>query len=122
VWNTSRCQHVTDTFGNAVSMPPAVRTLPHSALVVAVEDSDADRSHPADHVKGSVITTQIKAKLAADHLTSLGRIQVDADKAGEVWLSGTARTQEGIDKAMTISRETEGVRRVHSTLTVKKDD
>ena len=100
----------------------AMATLFGSAMVVAAEDSDADRSHPMDFVKDSAITTKIKTKLAADHLTSLGHIQVDTDKAGEVWLSGNARTQEAIDKAMTISRETKGVRQVHSTVTVKMDD
>ena len=43
-------------------------------------DSDKDRSKPATFVKDSVITTKIKTKLAAEHITSLGRIHVDTDK------------------------------------------
>ena len=31
------------------------------------QDSDADRSHPAQFVKDSAITAAIKTKLAADH-------------------------------------------------------
>ena len=100
----------------------AMATLFGTAMIASAEDSDADRSHPMEFVKDSAITTKIKTKLATDHLTSLGRIHVDTDKAGEVWLTGSARTQEGIDQAMTISRETEGVKKVHSTLVVKKDD
>jgi hypothetical protein len=41
-------------------------------------DSDADRSHAKAFVKDSAITTKIKTKLAAEHITSLGRIHVDA--------------------------------------------
>ena len=100
----------------------AMSALLGSAAVMAAEDSDADRSHPMAFVKDSAITTKIKTKLAADHLTSLGRIKVDTDKDGAVWLSGTARTQEAVDQALTIARGTEGVKSVHSDLTVKKDD
>jgi hyperosmotically inducible protein len=89
---------------------------------VAVADSDTDRSHPVAFVKDSAITTKIKAKLAAEHLTSLGRIHVDTDKDGVVWLTGSARTQEAADKAASIARETEGVKAVHSEITIKKDD
>ena len=93
-----------------------------SAVVMAAGDSDADRSHPKAFVKDSAITTKVKAKLAAEHITSLGRIHVDTDKDGVVWLRGTAHTQEAADKAESIARETEGVKAVHSNIKVKKDD
>lgn len=85
-------------------------------------DSDSDRTHPQTFVKDSAITTKIKAKLAAEHLTSLARINVDTDKNGVVWLSGIARTQEEADKAVSIARETEGVASVKSKIQIKKDD
>jgi hyperosmotically inducible periplasmic protein len=73
-------------------------------------------------VKDSAITTKVKAKLAADHLTSVGRIKVDTDKDGIVWLSGSARTPEAVEKAVSIARETEGVKSVKSNIVVKMDD
>jgi hypothetical protein len=45
-----------------------------------------------------------------------------AYKDGAVYLSGSARTQAAVDQALTIARETDGVRSVHNDLTVKKDD
>jgi hyperosmotically inducible protein len=92
------------------------------SLTAVAEDSDADRSHPEAFVKDSAITTAVKAQLAAKHINSLGNISVDTDNNGIVWLSGTAHTQDAIDQAVSITRETEGVKSVHSTLTVKKDD
>jgi hyperosmotically inducible protein len=100
----------------------AMSALLGSAGIMAAGDSDTDRANPTAFVKDSAITTKIKTKLAADHLTSLGRITVDTDKNGVVWMTGTARTQEAVDQALTIARETEGVKSVHSELTVKKDD
>src|ERR1700739_2308414 len=97
-------------------------TLLGPAVVLAAEDSDADRAHPVAFVKDSAITTKIKSKLAAEHITSLGRIHVDTDKNGVVWLSGSARSQAAIDKAVEIARGTEGVRDVKNDLVVKKDD
>jgi hyperosmotically inducible periplasmic protein len=83
---------------------------------------DADRSHPQAFVKDSAITTRVKTKLAAEHITSLGNIHVDTDADGMVWLHGTAHTQEAADKAVAIARGTEGVKSVNSRITVKKDD
>jgi hyperosmotically inducible protein len=106
-------------------------TLAISVLLAAVlagpvaavaADSDTDRSNPEAFVKDSAITTAVKAQLAAKHVNSLGNIHVDTDKDGVVWLSGTAHTQDALDQAISITRETEGVKSVHSTLTVKKDD
>jgi hyperosmotically inducible protein len=84
-------------------------------------DSDTDRSNAANYVKDSVITTKIKTKLAAEHLGSAKHISVDTDKDGVVWMTGTANTQEEINKAVAIARDTEGVKSVNSKLTVQKD-
>jgi hyperosmotically inducible periplasmic protein len=92
-----------------------------SAAALAA-DSDTDRSHPSAFVKDSAITTEIKSKLASEHITSLGRIHVDTDKDGVVWLSGSARTQAAIDKAVSIAQNTEHVRSVHSDIKIKADD
>jgi hyperosmotically inducible protein len=96
-------------------------TLLGSAVAWAGEDSDTDRSHPVAFVKDSAITTAIKAKLAAEHLTSMARIHVDTDKDGVVWLTGSARTQEAADKAASIARATEHVKTVHSDVKIEKD-
>lgn len=85
-------------------------------------DGDNDRAHPMEFVTDSAITTKIKAKLATDHITSLGRIHVDTDKDGVVWLSGTARTQEAINDAVAIARATENVRAVQSDISIRADD
>ena len=97
-------------------------TLLGSAVALADQDSAAAGSHAKAYVKDSAITTKIKAKLAAEHITSLGRIHVDTDTDGVVWLSGSAGTQEAADKAEAIARDTEGVKAVHSHIKIKKDD
>src|SRR5579872_1605645 len=97
-------------------------TLLAPAALVVAQDSDTDRSHPAAFVKDSAITTAIKTKLAAEHLTSLGHIHVDTDKDGVVWLSGSARSEEAAEKAVSIARDTEHVRAVHSDIKVRHDD
>jgi hyperosmotically inducible periplasmic protein len=84
-------------------------------------DSDSDRSNPANYVKDSVITTKIKTQLAAEHPGSMKHISVDTDKNGRVWLTGTANNQAEVDQAVTIARNTEGVKSVKSELTIQKD-
>ncbi len=91
-------------------------------VAVAAGDSDMDRSNPKVLVKDSIITSKIKAQLAAEHITSLGRIHVDTEANGVVWLHGTARTQEAADKAVEFARNTDGVRGVHSRIRVRMDD
>lgn len=98
-----------------------VGALLGSTMLIA-QDADKDRTHPVAFVKDSAITTKIKTKLAAEHLTSMGRIHVDTDKNGVVWLTGTARSQEAIDKAVSIAGDTEHVKSVHSDLAVRQDD
>ena len=107
---------------NIVTTVLVIATLSLPVLALAAEDTDADRSHPAAFVKDSVITTKVKSKLAAEHIKSLGRIHVDTDENGVVWLRGTAPTQEAADRAVAIARETEGVKDVHSHIKVRQDD
>lgn len=92
-----------------------------SPLAVHAEDSDSNRSHPKAWVKDSVITTKIKSKLAADHPGSLLHIQVDTDKNGVVWMTGTANNLEEINQAITTARNTEGVKSVWSDIKIKSD-
>lgn len=80
-----------------------------------------DRSHPMTWVKDSVVTTKIKAKLAADHPGSMKHIQVDTDRDGVVWLTGTANNQAEIDAAISTARNTEGVKSVWSDLKIEND-
>lgn len=82
----------------------------------------ADRKHPVAFVKDSVITTKIKTKLAAEKMSSLARIRVDTDANGMVVLSGTARSQDAVDKAELIARGVEGVVTVQNDIKIKKDD
>jgi hyperosmotically inducible protein len=93
-----------------------------AGAAVYAQDADMDRSHPKAFVKDSAITTKIKSKLAADHITSLGRIRVDTDANGVVYLSGSAHSKDAVDRAVEIAHNTEGVRGVHSALVVKADD
>jgi hyperosmotically inducible periplasmic protein len=93
-----------------------------AGAAIYAQDADVDRAHPKAFVKDSAITTKIKSKLAADHITSLGRIRVDTDADGMVYLSGSAHSKEAVNRAVEIARDTEGVRGVHSALVVKADD
>ncbi|HXW74882.1 MAG TPA: BON domain-containing protein [Steroidobacteraceae bacterium] len=93
-----------------------------AGAVVYAQDADVDRSHPKAYVKDSVVTTKIKSKLAADHITSLGKIHVDTDADGVVWLSGSARSQAAVDRAGDIARGTDGVRGVKNHIKVEPED
>jgi hyperosmotically inducible protein len=95
-------------------------------MVALADDRDADAKSvdqgTTAYVRDSLITTKVKARLAAEHVTSLARIHVDTDANGVVYLSGTAQSQEAIDTAIRLARDTEHVRDVHSDLTVHQDD
>ena len=91
-------------------------------LLSYAAEGAVDRKHPVAFVKDSVITTKIKAKLAAEKLSSLAKIRVDTDANGIVVLSGNARSQDAIDKAEAIARGVEGVVSVQNDVKVKKDD
>jgi len=100
------------------SLAPAFAAAPDTPAT----EGSVDRSQPTAYVKDSAITAKIKAKLAAEHVSSLDRIHVDTDANGKVHLSGTARSQADIDKAVSVAQTTEHVASVQNDLTVRADD
>ncbi len=94
-----------------------------ASSVVCVPLALADAPGTTDHhyVKDSMITTKVKAKLAAKHLTTLTRINVDTDANGVVWLSGRAPTQDAVDMAGLLAKDTDGVRSVHNDIAVQAE-
>jgi hyperosmotically inducible protein len=90
-------------------------------LPVALADDhpqESDSAKAGTYVKDSVITTKVKAKLAAKHLGTLTNIQVDTDNHGVVWLSGKAPTQDASDLAAMIAKSTDGVTSVHNEIEI----
>lgn len=92
------------------------------ALPIAGYTDDTAKSSPKEFVKDSVITTKIKAELAAEKMSSLVKINVDTDKAGAVTLSGTAASQAAVDKAVSIAKGVKGVTSVHNDIKVVADN
>jgi hyperosmotically inducible periplasmic protein len=87
--------------------------------VFADEESGSASDSSHHFVKDSVITTKVKSKLAAKHLTTLTRIKVDTDENGVVYLSGRAPNQDAVDLATLIAKNTEGVTSVHNDVAVQ---
>ena len=89
------------------------------AISAAAEPADSDTREVATFVKDSAITTKVKAKLAAKHLSTLTKISVDTDKDGVVWLGGVAPTKDAKDLAEMITKNTKGVKSVHDDIVVQ---
>jgi hyperosmotically inducible protein len=87
--------------------------------VVLADESGTAGDSSRHFVKDSVITTKVKTKLAAKHLSTLTRIKVDTDENGVVWLSGRAPNQDAVDLATMIAKNTEGVTSVHNDVAVQ---
>jgi hyperosmotically inducible periplasmic protein len=90
-----------------------------AAVVYADQPMDSDTSSAGAYVKDSVITTKVKAKLAAKHLSTLTNVKVDTDNQGVVWLSGKAPTKDASDLAEMLAKTTDGVVSVHNKITVE---
>ena len=91
------------------------------SVVANAQDSASNTAHAETYVKDSAITTKIKTRLAAEHVVSLGDIHVKTDKDGVVWLSGSVKTPQAAEKAVSIARSTAHVKRVHSEIKVVRD-
>ena len=86
------------------------------AMTLPVLGYSADTAK--DAIKDSVITTKIKAEMVKDPVVSAMRIKVDTDDKGVVSLSGTAKSQAEVDKAVSIAQNTKGVSAVQNNIKI----
>ena len=89
------------------------------AMSAIADTVSGDASAVGTYVKDSAITTKVKTKLAAKHMSTLTKISVDTDKDGVVWLSGSAPTKDAKDLAEMITKDTDGVTSVHNNIVVE---
>ncbi len=80
--------------------------------------STSKQESTGEYVDDSVITTKVKALLAADDFLKSFQIGVETYK-GTVQLSGFVNSQQAIDKAGEITRSVKGVKSVKNNLIVK---
>ena len=73
---------------------------------------------PGTLMKDSAITAKIKAAQAADSTVRATSINVETDNAGAVTLSGSARSQAEIDRAVELAKGVKGVTRVTNNMTL----
>lgn len=90
-------------------------------LPVTGYTADAEKSSASEYVKDSVITTKIKAELAAEKMSSLVKINVDTDSSGVVVLTGTANSQSAVDRAVSIAKGVKGVTSVKNHIKIVAD-
>jgi len=90
-------------------------------LPVTGYTADAEKSTATEYVKDSVITTKIKAELAAEKMSSLVKINVDTDKNGVVVLTGSAANRSAVDRAVLIVKGVNGVTSVKNEIKVVAD-
>lgn len=69
-------------------------------------------------VKDSMVTTKVKAELAASKVSSLAKVHVETDADGYVQLTGKVATQADKDKAESVAKAVEGVKSVDNQLIV----
>ena len=71
-----------------------------------------------ENIDDGAITTSVKAKLAAEKISTLTRIDVDTNQ-GVVALNGTVQTADMRARAEQIARQVKGVRDVINNLRVQ---
>ncbi|MBW8845593.1 MAG: BON domain-containing protein [Burkholderiales bacterium] len=69
-------------------------------------------------VKDSMVTTKVKAELAASKVSSLAKVHVETDADGYVQLTGKVATQADKDKAESVAKAVDGVKSVDNQLVV----
>ena len=80
--------------------------------------SSSKQESTGEYVDDSVITTKVKALLAADDFLKSFEIGVETRK-GIVQLSGFVDSQKAVNKAVEIARSVGGVKSVKNSLIVK---
>ena len=91
-------------------------------LAVPAQTTPEDRSLPPRvAVSSATITTQVRGELAKDPHVVAKEIKVETDSNGVVLLTGTARTQQELDRAALIARNVPGVVSVENRIQLSSD-
>jgi hyperosmotically inducible protein len=96
-------------------------SLPVAGYTAETGSSNTERNSAKTAVKDSIITTKIKAAMVKDEQVRALNIKVDTDDRGKVTLSGKAKNQAEIDRAVTIARSVEGVVTVQNNIQITAD-
>ena len=88
------------------------------AVSFAADDGVSTTSKAKTAVKDSVITTKIKAEMVKDKTVSAAHIKVDTDGQGVVSLSGKAKSQAEVDRAVAIAKGVKGVTDVQNNIEI----
>jgi osmotically-inducible protein OsmY len=78
----------------------------------------AKREGTGEYIDDAVITTKVKAALAADPMVKATEVKVTTYK-GIVELSGFVDSPQSVQRAVEIARHVEGVREVRNALVVR---
>ena len=89
-----------------------------TATAAKPDTATAKPESPKTMVQDSMITAKIKAEFMKDPAVSALAIKVDTDDKGVVQLSGTAKSQAEVDKAVKIAQATKGVTTVKNEIKV----
>ncbi|MFO0459417.1 MAG: BON domain-containing protein [Burkholderiales bacterium] len=100
-------------------------TLRRAAIAIALAGAlgacsgARDQQTAGSYIDDSMITTDIKSKMAADKDVAATSISVETLN-GVTQLSGFAKSQAEKDRAATIAREAKGVRAVRNDIIVRQ--
>jgi osmotically-inducible protein OsmY len=76
---------------------------------------------PTGNVDKSVLKSSVESRLAANSDLAALKLDVDADKDGEINLSGKASSAEQVGRAIALALDTDGVNKVTSKIKLDKD-
>ena len=95
--------------------------LPSLATAQTV-DADAAPAQSPSPVQDTAIEARIKDRLAEERTVDLAQVKVAAAQEGTVVLSGKVETRAAEEKAVSIARDTPGVKMVTSSIQIITKD
>jgi osmotically-inducible protein OsmY len=97
-----------------------IKTILASIMIVSLVACapTAKREGTGEYIDDALITTKVKAALAADPDVKATEVKVETFK-GTVQLSGFVNSRESVQKAVDIARGVNGVRDVKNDMVIK---
>ncbi len=93
--------------------------LDNNRTIVRTKENSAGA--PTGSTDKKVVKSMVEARLQADSDIAPLKLDVDANKEGEVKLSGKAHSAEEVGRAIALALDTEGVTKVTSKVKLDKD-